>query len=271
MVEERASSGHAQGAAVGRHVAAQVLVRVQRGGTRRPVFFVAAGFGDVLALAALARCLEPDRPVYVLQPPTAAREPAPPDLPSLVVRYAAAVADVQPAGPYLLGGNSTGGLLALEVARRFATEGSPDGLVVLLDSPIRVSAAVHRAYSAVRGPFRRVMRWTRLGERALLRYVRAFFEDEGLLVHLTALRGHQAAPYAGRVVLFVPRHGLSLDWRASPRAWARIVRGELVVQRVPGGHNSMFRPPLVARLGERVAACLAASERESPTRADGEV
>jgi len=52
----------------------------------------------------------------------------------LAVRYLAEIQTVQPHGPYLLGGLSFGGLIALEMAQVLDRQGETTDLVVLLDT-----------------------------------------------------------------------------------------------------------------------------------------
>jgi thioesterase domain-containing protein len=54
--------------------------------------------------------------------------------------YVDALLQVQPRGPYLLGGHSVGGLIALEMARRLRAQGQDVALLVLIDSRVREQA-----------------------------------------------------------------------------------------------------------------------------------
>jgi thioesterase domain-containing protein len=88
------------------------------GGPKTPFFLVAGMFGNVLNLRHLAQLLGGDRPFYGLQArglmaTTAARRFA-----EAATDYIAEMRQVQPQGPYLLGGFSGGGLIAWEIARQ---------------------------------------------------------------------------------------------------------------------------------------------------------
>ncbi|MFL5381843.1 MAG: thioesterase domain-containing protein [Longimicrobiaceae bacterium] len=111
------------------------LVVLRAAGTRPPLFLVHAGDGHVLSYEPLVRALGDDQPVYGLkargveggQAPHRRIEP-------MAEEYAQAVCAVQPTGPYLLCGWSTGGWIALEIARRLAARGETVGMLALIDA-----------------------------------------------------------------------------------------------------------------------------------------
>ncbi|MFC8046863.1 amino acid adenylation domain-containing protein [Nocardia sp. NPDC057353] len=91
---------------------------------KAPVFLVHPIGGNVLCYLALARHLDPERPVYALQ--AAGAEPgSTPEksIAGMAAAYLEAVRRVRPNGPYHLAGWSFGGTVALEMARQLpATE-----------------------------------------------------------------------------------------------------------------------------------------------------
>ncbi|HEX9428200.1 MAG TPA: thioesterase domain-containing protein, partial [Candidatus Polarisedimenticolia bacterium] len=76
-----------------------------------------------------------DRPFYALHAPGlyGDREPLA-DIEALADEYLAAIREVQPAGPYSLGGWSFGGLVAFELAQRLRAAGQEVALLALLDA-----------------------------------------------------------------------------------------------------------------------------------------
>lgn len=111
------------------------LVPVRAGGARRPLFVVHGAGGNVLNLWGLAKHLPADRPVYGLQAHGIDGATAPdPTVEAMASRYVAAVQALQPDGPYLLGGYSGGGVVALEMTRQLQRQGQQVPIVVLLDT-----------------------------------------------------------------------------------------------------------------------------------------
>ncbi|MEE8587419.1 MAG: alpha/beta fold hydrolase, partial [Acidobacteriota bacterium] len=114
--------------------AASALVELQAG-SRRPLFCVHPAGGGVFGYLDLARHLGPDQPFYGLQAPELEGEERPGgSIEELAARYLEAVAEVQPQGPYLLGGHSFGGVVAFEMARQLLEAGQSVDLLALFDS-----------------------------------------------------------------------------------------------------------------------------------------
>ena len=241
--------------------AADVLVTVQRGAAERPFFFVVAAYRDVFAAAHLARALGPAWSLYALQPPAAARrhQVVLPKLADLVARYVTEVRRVQPSGPYRLGGYSSGGHLAMAVARELRSAGEVVDLVALFDGTPGISNRLTYLLFDLLRRFASPMRPTpRPGEPRPFRLFRSFLTDGGMLATGQALRGYRPPPYdASPVVMFVSQSRGLADLRVPTDGWERIVRSELSVEPVPGDHDSCMQPPNVAVLAERLRARLA--------------
>jgi thioesterase domain-containing protein/acyl carrier protein len=122
--------------------AASPLVAIQPAGDRPPLFCVHPSGGSVLCYLDLARRLGPSQPFYGLQGPDphGGGEPCQ-RVEEMAAAYLEAVRRAQPAGPYVLGGYSFGGYVALELARLLAVQGGPPPLLLLLDS--RAPAGTH--------------------------------------------------------------------------------------------------------------------------------
>jgi amino acid adenylation domain-containing protein len=111
------------------------VVSFQETGTRRPIFFPHAVDGNVLCYAELARQLGPDQPFYgLVHPGLHDGVDGPVGIEDLASGYVEHLRRLQPRGPYLLGGWSMGGIIALEMARRLQSEGEDVALVALLDA-----------------------------------------------------------------------------------------------------------------------------------------
>jgi thioesterase domain-containing protein len=232
-----------------------VLVTVQRGGTERPFFFVAAAYRDVFAAAHLARALGPAWPLYALQPPAdRARGVVLPRMADLVACYVERLRSVQPHGPYRLGGYSSGAILAIEVARSLTDDGGCVETLALLEGGPGVPNDL--TYGLVRA-LRRLARGWRLsprpGEPRPLRLLRSFLTDDGMFATYTVLRNHRIAPYTGSpAILFAAESRGATALRIPTKGWDALLPRGLVVEPVPGDHDSCMQPPHVAKLGERL-------------------
>ncbi len=113
----------------------QTLVVLRTEGALPPLFLFHDFAGHVLDYVHLAAGLKDARPVYGLQRcDTPGLHIASLSLPVLAARYIAEIRRIQPHGPYLLGGQCFGGLLAFEAAQQLRRTGGDVQCVILMDT-----------------------------------------------------------------------------------------------------------------------------------------
>ncbi|ETX30429.1 type I polyketide synthase [Roseivivax isoporae] len=264
------------------------------GGPRAPFFLVAGMFGNVLNLRHLAHLLGTDRPFYGLQARGLYGDEAPhATLPEAAADYVAEMKQVQPDGPYFVGGFSGGGITAFEIARQLEAMGDSVALVVLLDTPLpqrapllwqdRAMIQLHELRrKGVGYPFvwaANRVRWEIARRRGTARTdaAAAFHNAEIEAAFLGAVAAYRVAPWGGRLVLFRPPQ--QAQWRVaggrtvdSQRAyllpdngWGAFVPG-VEVHEVPGDHDSMVLEPNVRVLAQKMRAVLARAEAAAGDR-----
>jgi len=112
------------------------LVTIQSAGTKRPIFFVPGGGGNVFYLYPLAHHLGSDRPFYGLQARGLDGTSAPHgSVEEMAEAYLNEVLSTQPKGPYLLGGHSSGSWVAFEMAHQLWKRGEEVSMVAVVDTP----------------------------------------------------------------------------------------------------------------------------------------
>lgn len=225
-----------------------VLLKPGRAGSN---VFIAPGLGGGPAeFFQLAKFMHAPHSVYGLQ----AKGIEGFDEPSAEIKdmadfYATAIVRVQPHGPYVLAGYSLGGLVALEMARRFVENGEEISLLVLLDSyphinflppRQRLRLLMQRAKMRV-GNLRRPTRAdTRLGGLASPAEISTFapaFERVRESASL-ALRRYRPRSYRG-AVKFIRAAEIS-EFPDDPRAvWSQFI-ANLEVETAPGNHLGML-------------------------------
>lgn len=261
------------------------LVRVSPDGSRPPFFCVHGGDGNAVYFRDLARYLGAEQPFYALQcvgldgleqPLTRVED--------IVERYLPEIREVQPHGPYYLGGFSFGGRVAYSIAQRLRAEGESVALLTMFDTyslsergPIGLWAGTRAHLETLRRlPWRekpaffsarlrnlgRVLA-THLPEPVFAALRRTFSEGKTAVPHsltLTPLEAHAMAnsmfrpePYDGDIVLFraVANQGVEHD------GWADLVDGRMEIHDVPGGHNDILGEPQVRILAQKFGAVLA--------------
>ncbi len=247
---------------------------------KTPFFMVAGMFGNVLNLRHLAHLIGADRPFYGLQ----ARGLYGGDEPhsSLVDAardYIAELRQIQPYGPYMIGGFSGGGITAYEMARQLREAGEDVSALVLLDTPLPRRRALSRqdrlALQVLRfreEGFLYPVRWAarRLSWEFKKRQAldietdpTEFHNTAIMLAFYEAIGKYEVAPWNGPMTLLRPP--LSQRWEVAPgrfvssgreyvhpsNEWDQHVPHVQVIE-VPGDHDSMVLEPNVRVLASRM-------------------
>jgi aspartate racemase len=274
------------------------LVKIQGGDQRPPFFCVHAAGGNVLEYRDLARAMGPDRPFYGLQakgldgkqePHTTIKE--------MAAHYLEEMRDVQPEGPYLIGGRSSGGTIAFEMACQISAAGQKVALLALLDTyPAgyfkllpgsgtlgqRVSRyakklASHRdnlrqlGASAKVGYLLNKLRYApdkikhKLYRRAYKIYKRFGRPLPPVLknieeINFTAVKDYVPQTYSGSVTLFLASD-LTADYDLRD-GWRELVAGEIEAHEIPGNHINIIKEPHVGALAEKLRTCLDQTQKD---------
>ena len=114
-----------------------LLVPIQPRGSKPPFFCVAGGDGNVLFFGDLMRHFDSDQPFYGIQAQgIEGDQPILTQLKAMAAQNLRELRSLQPEGPYFLGGHSSGGLIALEMAQQLIAQGQQVGLLALLEPSI---------------------------------------------------------------------------------------------------------------------------------------
>ena len=260
-----------------------------------PFFLVAGMFGNVLNLRHLAQLIGRERPFFGLQArglmggadPHESIEEAARDI-------IAEMQQVQPEGPYMLGGFSGGGITAWEIGRQLREAGHAVSLLVLLDTPLPVRPSLSRADKALikLAEFRRrgpgyALEWWRARRDWQALQAEGPATDNADAFHNAAIEAafraavvrYLVTPWDGNAVLFRPP--LDRHWKVTggrwvsrdkefvlpDNDWTRFAPA-LQVFEVPGNHDSMVLEPNVRVLAARLRRLIVAAEA-SVVRAAG--
>ncbi|WP_136442059.1 type I polyketide synthase [Pacificoceanicola onchidii] len=267
------------------------------GGARQPFFLIAGMFGNVLNLRHLAHLLGSDRPFYGLQAKGLLGGEEPHKTIAEAARdYIEEMRQVQPEGPYMLGGFSGGGITAYEIAHQLEAMGEEVSLVVMLDTPLpqrrplefadRLLIQWHKARE--KGPLYPLI-WAKnriAWEFEKRRHVEetgaehAFHNAEIEAAFYGAIAQYQVKPWGGRVVLYRPP--LQGKWTVtggklvnsertyvlSDNDWGETLP-QIEVFEVPGDHDSMVLEPNVRVLSGLMREVI--EEAEARASGHGEV
>ena len=256
-----------------------------------PFFLCAGMFGNVLNLRHISLLIGGDRPVYALQARGLYGGQEPHETFEEMARdYIAEIRQVQPHGPYLLGGFSGGGLVAYEMAQQLRALGETVAEVVLLDTPVSAEVKLSVIDRAViklqdlrreRGAFFNYWLKGRRNWKALnktrdeidaLGFSAGDFHNEAIrAAFMRALESYRLHPYDGSLFLLRPkleiRNRLPDGRLLLPgQSLAREDNGwsphavHLTVVEVPGNHDSMVLNPNARVLSDRIRTRLREGE-----------
>jgi thioesterase domain-containing protein/acyl carrier protein len=111
------------------------VVKLQGGDERAPLWLLPWADGEVLPYRDLIENLDTDRAVYGLLAPGVDRREVPlSTVEGLATHFVKTVREMQPHGPYALGGYCFSGLVAYEMARELISDGESVSLLAMLDS-----------------------------------------------------------------------------------------------------------------------------------------
>lgn len=115
------------------------IVLMQPKGNKNPFFCVHPVGGGVLCYRALAKYWDEDRPFYAIQARGFEEGQYPNEsIEVMAEEYIRGIREVQPNGPYLIGGWSFGGLIASEMVSQLLQQGEKVSLLVLIDSTANI-------------------------------------------------------------------------------------------------------------------------------------
>ncbi|MFS8104773.1 cytochrome P450 [Lentzea alba] len=265
--------------------------------TPRPFFCIGGAVGAAYYLLPLARAVGQGQPFYGLQGPgfDGSEEPVD-DIGELAQRYITEIKQIQPYGPYLVGGHSFGGIVAYEVARQLRQRGDEVARVIMIDAYPAVPGQLEppwderavieelwtirqHAFQDNGAPRRRVdQTLTPKEQREQLGRFLGASGTRPVEEHIATIMGVYQAQVEALVryepqasdlkvtlikatggfpqVLKEDRH-VELFFDAPANGWERVAMSELNVVTVPGDHFSMLVPPALTTLADAVRTAIA--------------
>jgi FkbH-like protein len=263
------------------------LVPIKPNGSKKPLFLIHARGTSVLLYRDLAYKLDPEQPVYGLQPKGLYEGETPlkrvEDMASLYIKE---IQTIQPNGPYLLGGYSFGGDIAMEMAQQLCQQGQQISMLALFDcrgpnsyvrSPLSKRLLIHidnlidRKHLYV---VERVKDWKRwLGDMLKYKLQKLVMESLQYLdlnlpltlrnlyiedLNIQAAKNYQHEFYPGKIILlrtieWLGGVGCEIDEKLG---WGELVGEGVEVYDVPGHHLSMFEEPHVQKLAATLKVCI---------------
>lgn len=262
------------------------LVPIQPHGDKPPFYCVHGAGGNVLMFRELAHQMQPDFPFYGLQAQGLdGSKKYLKTVEEMAAFYLEEIKQMQPEGPYYLGGFCLGGQVAFEMAQLLKKQGETVALLAMIDTynfhGNRLDFSLLESLTEVREKvtfhFQNVVR---LNFRQQLRYLAkkmkdaALRESERLVVrasNLLRIRHHGmeisdvilehlneeahfayiAAPYDGNTICFKAKQNYS--YLHDPMlGWGEVLNGPLEFIELPSSAGGLFMEPYVQVLAEKL-------------------
>jgi amino acid adenylation domain-containing protein len=260
------------------------IIPINPKGDHAPLFFIPGKGGYPTRIRHLAKKIDPQTPIYALQdlivdqPRRTLRS-----IESIATFYLGEIKKLYSQGPYVLVGESMGGMVAYEMAQQLLKVGEKVPILALLDTQINRTSNTDPYLKRNRIPT--YWMWIKKHYTILLKsdwqgrleYLRFYRETGGRKIkwfwekrvvglkggnrsalpdtvgHLEtanrqAFKAYVVQPYPGRVILFKAlREPSSKD---STNGWDQIALGELVVHPLDCYHGSILFEPAVSQVAE---------------------
>ncbi len=246
------------------------LICMQAEGNKIPFFCVHALLGSTFHYFALANLLDQDQPFYALQAPGLdGVQPPLNRISEFAACYIHYIREVQPKGPYKIGGYSFGGLVAFEIARQLTLAGETVSHLIIFgtDVPIAVSNpklfkcfeffSQYYAdfYNNLVKPFFSYEKRLNLSESAKKLPFSPVLVKVAVAHCLAAFR-YNPSPFSGRITLFETLEQQMMNPADPSRGWDRLACAGVETQLVSGNHLSMLDKPHIDDLAEKLNWCL---------------
>jgi amino acid adenylation domain-containing protein len=257
---------------------------------KRPLFLVHALGGNVIGYQTLVRYLDSEQPIYGLQAQGLdGKQPPHTKVEDMAAHYIQEIRTVQPHGPYLLAGFSSGGTVAFEMGQQLVAQGEQVALLAMFDthSPqlyIENPSLIRTIYAYARtllqlSPqakqyyFLAKIDWLRLlltgnpHSKYDLWSNYNFSEDANPynmelieVLKRATMADYVPQVYPGRVTLFTTKEVLRWCRYEADRGWKHLVQEGLDIHHLPGTHLGMLDEPNVQILAKKLQVCLEQSQ-----------
>ncbi|MEL6439652.1 MAG: amino acid adenylation domain-containing protein [Cyanobacteria bacterium J06621_8] len=269
------------------------LVPIQPGGSKRPFFCVHGAGGHVLNYYSLSQHLSPERPFYALQAQGLDGElPFHTSIEEMAAHYIKEMRELQPEGPYCIGGYCGGGNIAWEMAQQLQAQGQEVGVLALFNTfnwavskhPFAVNSLPEKLYAKAKFIILDIgYHWGNLSllkpqdkltfMRERLRWaqrrLQTRFKAEGQMLPLASLHElhdrlimeHVPQEYSGRLTIFQTRKLNDSDYD-SRIGWSGLAKGGIEFHEIPAYFRGILVEPFVQSLAQQLEASLDRAEEK---------
>jgi len=254
------------------------ILPIRRAQLALPFVCVPPGGSSIYHFSDLARYLPSAISMYGAQPLGVESGETPQlSVEDMASRYVADLQQIQPEGPYYLGGRCFGAFVAFEMAQELVRQGREVGLLVLMDPSGPPGLSRDARYYAgrisyfkrrgqlVHAVFRHLTARIRQLRRLWLRSLLANAQERRMArmqrVHRHAQFTYKPDPFPGNLVFL----GAQEDYDPEdPRAlWKLLAKGEFTLLLTPGNHRSMTQEPNIRTFARELGQLVLEAQQET--------
>ena len=256
------------------------LVRINAGQDGvRPFYMVHGAGGNVLSFRILADCLDPSIPFYGIRAlGSDGGIEVDTSIEAMASRYLVAITEVQPEGPYDIGGYSGGGVIAYEMARQLKAAGHSVGRLHFLDTLEPIAARtppsfLYKLWAARNWSFQFALKWlerrkAHQRQADVSKLIEEYLaSDEPIPPELVGYRmtqiyrlaqdSYDTGPYEGDITLYKARLAGTLFLAAGPKlGWQSFTSGDFETHVLNCDHFNMMAMPTIEKIGHLISKSL---------------
>jgi amino acid adenylation domain-containing protein len=271
----------------------QPLIPIRTTGKTAPLFFIPGRGGYPTRIRHLANKISIDTPVYAFQD---LRDDIDLRLENRAAFFLKEIQKVNPAGPYILIGESLGGKVAYEIAQQLIAGGEKEPLLVLLDTYNTGNSLIDNFNNKHSIRYFKMLiqkhlsiwlKSDRQGKKEYIEFYRETINDklkkfirpkinkphqeqQGILPknvlklekdNRVAVKLYEVKPYPGKVILVKATRGPNSNIPAN--GWDKVKIGNLIIEELDCYHGSILFEPAVSNLAKLVKNYIAQYSKPS--------
>jgi thioesterase domain-containing protein len=192
----------------------------------------------------------------------------------MAARYLEQLEAVQPEGPYLLGGYSFGGLVALEMARRLIAQNQKVDLLAMVDT---YPAGASQSTGALMGRFFGLSSQQKVAylKKRVKRYRKGITRRLDMLRMPVALKNvrhacsvaehrYVATAYPGKIVLLRASEKALRGLDDPQGGWGQYAAGGVEIREIDADHGNILEQPYARHLAAELRICLDRTQSNAP-------
>lgn len=241
-----------------------MLVPIKASGNRPPMYVIHGHGLYVLNLIHLANHLHPQQPLIGVQANSLDGTGEPLDnISDMAASYSDEILAKEPKSPLILAGYSSGGIIAYEMRRQLETIGKRVKLLIIFDGtadPLpesrtgmrnKIIFRIQKTWWQLRHPIFAVShKMESLAEKRrllLLADSKSYYQWLCYVMekHNDAFKNYRLVPSNNSIHLFRASERKYFEMNSRFLGWKKYTGNEIRVYKVPGDHDTMFKPPHV--------------------------